>query len=74
MTSLTRGAEGKVNSFDLTIGINLVDPNPEYGEVGASFDGLIDEPMIWNRALSEKEVAFLFQSQSGSSAGQTDAH
>jgi len=67
--------EGKIpaNAFDLTIGINLVDPNPAYGEVGASFDGLIDEPMIWSRALSEKEVAFLFQSQSGSPGGQTDA-
>ncbi|HTJ00108.1 MAG TPA: sigma-70 family RNA polymerase sigma factor [Dongiaceae bacterium] len=51
------------NAFDLTIGINRVDPNPEYGEVGASFDGLIDEPMIWNRALSEAEVVFLYQSQ-----------
>ena len=57
--------KGKVpaNSFDLTIGMNLVDPNPQYGEAGASFDGLIDEPMIWNRALSPEEVALLFQSQ-----------
>ena len=51
------------NSHDLTIGINLVDPNPQYNEVGASFDGLIDEPMIYNRALSTNEVKFLFESQ-----------
>jgi RNA polymerase sigma factor (sigma-70 family) len=51
------------NSHDLTIGINLVDPNPQYNEVGASFDGLIDEPMIYNRALSTNEIKFLFESQ-----------
>jgi hypothetical protein len=57
--------QGRVpsNSHDLTIGINLVDPNPEYNEVGASFDGLIDEPMIYNRALSTNEIKFLFESQ-----------
>lgn len=62
---------GKVttNAFDLTIGINRVNPNPQYDEVGASFEGLIDEPMIWNRALSETEVAFLFNSQNGTPAG-----
>jgi hypothetical protein len=43
--------------------MNLVDPNPEYNEVGASFDGLIDEPMIFNRALSTNEINFLFDSQ-----------
>ena len=51
------------NSYDLTIGMNLVDPNPAYNEVGASFDGLIDEPMIYNRALSTNEIKFLFESQ-----------
>ena len=57
--------QGRVpsNSHDLTIGINLVDPNPQYNEVGASFDGLIDEPMIYNRALSTNEISFLFESQ-----------
>jgi RNA polymerase sigma factor (sigma-70 family) len=57
--------QGRVpsNSHDLTIGINLVDPNPAYNEVGASFDGLIDEPMIYNRALSPDEIKFLFESQ-----------
>jgi hypothetical protein len=51
------------NDYDLTIGINLVDPNPKFDEVGSSFDGLIDEPMIWNRALSPEEVTFLYDSQ-----------
>jgi RNA polymerase sigma factor (sigma-70 family) len=51
------------NSFDLTIGMNLVDPNPAFNEVNASFDGLIDEPMIYNRALSSDEIKFLFESQ-----------
>ena len=51
------------NSYDLTIGMNLVDPNPKYNEVDASFDGLMDEPMIFNRALSPNEVKFLFESQ-----------
>jgi hypothetical protein len=51
------------NSFDLTIGMNLVDPNPQYNEVGSSFDGLIGDPMIFNRALSPDEIKFLFNSQ-----------
>jgi RNA polymerase sigma factor (sigma-70 family) len=51
------------NSYDLTIGMNLVDPNAAYNEVNASFDGLIDEPMIYNRALSTNEIKFLFESQ-----------
>jgi hypothetical protein len=68
--------KGKVpdNSFDLTIGIIRMDPVPEYGEVGPLFEGLIDEPTIWNCALSKKEAAFLFQSQNGSSVGKTKAH
>lgn len=51
------------NNHDLTIGINLVDPNPLYNEVGASFDGLIDEPMMFDRALSPGEIKFLFNAQ-----------
>jgi RNA polymerase sigma factor (sigma-70 family) len=51
------------NKHDLTIGINLVDPNLKFDEVGASFDGTIDEPMIWSRALSPPEIAFLCESQ-----------
>jgi hypothetical protein len=51
------------NSSDLTLGINLTNPNPKYGEVGASFGGLMDDVMIYNRALSTQEVAALYDSQ-----------
>jgi L-ascorbate metabolism protein UlaG (beta-lactamase superfamily) len=50
------GQVGKT-SFNLVIGCNGSD-RPETG-LGESFRGLIDEPMMWNRALSPKEVAFL---------------
>ena len=59
---------GQVGStgFNLVIGCN----RSNIGEVdlGTSFRGLIDEPMMWNRALSQKEVAFLFGLQNGSTA------
>ena len=48
------------NSFNLIIGSNRSTPSEESG---LSFIGLIDEPMMWNRALSANEVAFLYQSQ-----------
>jgi hypothetical protein len=51
------------NGHDLTIGLNRVNPKPEGNEVGASFDGLMDEVMIFNRALSAEEVQALFDSQ-----------
>ena len=51
------------NSYNLTIGMNRVDPNPKYNEVGSSFDGLMDEAMIFNRALSPAEIERLFESQ-----------
>jgi RNA polymerase sigma factor (sigma-70 family) len=51
------------NDRDLTLGMNLFDPDPRYNEVGSSFNGMIDDPMIWNRALSEKEIVHLFESQ-----------
>lgn len=51
------------NSFDLLLGINLINPDPDVGEVGASLGGLIDDPMIFDRALSEKEVKYLYRSQ-----------
>jgi hypothetical protein len=59
--------EGRVpaNSFDLTLGMNLVNPNPKFNEVGASLDGLMDDAMIFNRALSDDEVQALFKSQGG---------
>ncbi len=54
------GQIGTTN-FNLAIGCNRSNVN-EY-DMGTSFRGLIDEPMVWNRALSVKEVAFLFTSQ-----------
>jgi hypothetical protein len=54
---------GKVpaNSFNLVIGCNR--SNLKEKDLGTSFRGLIDEPMMWNRALSTNEIAFLYQSQ-----------
>ena len=49
------------NDFNLVIGCNR--SNLKEDDLGVSFRGLIDEPMMWNRALSPKEVAFLFESQ-----------
>jgi L-ascorbate metabolism protein UlaG (beta-lactamase superfamily) len=45
--------------FDLIIGCNV--NNIEADSSKVSFHGLIDEPMIWNRALSVKEVEFLYR-------------
>jgi hypothetical protein len=49
--------------FNLMIGCNRSNVAATEDDLGTSFRGLIDEPMIWNRALSEKEVTFLFESQ-----------
>jgi hypothetical protein len=49
--------------FNLVIGCNRSNLDKKEDDLGVSFRGLIDEPMMWNRALSEKEVAFLYQSQ-----------
>ena len=49
------------NDSDLTIGMNPVNPTP--GEVGASFDGLVDDVMIFNRGLSTEEVQMLYNLQ-----------
>jgi len=48
-------------ALNLVIGCNRSGPREE--DLGASFRGFIDEPMMWNRALSPGEVAFLYQSQ-----------
>ena len=48
-------------TFNLVIGCNR--SNLEENDLGVSFRGFIDEPMMWNRALSIKEVALLFKSQ-----------
>jgi hypothetical protein len=49
--------------YNLVIGCNRSDFDKSDNDLGVSFRGLIDEPMMWNRALSEKEVVFLYQSQ-----------
>ena len=49
--------------YNLVIGCNRSDFDESDNDLGVSFRGLIDEPMMWNRALSEKEVVFLYQSQ-----------
>ena len=49
------------SNFNLVIGCNR--SNLKEDDLGSSFRGLIDEPMMWNRALSTNEVAFLYQSQ-----------
>jgi RNA polymerase sigma factor (sigma-70 family) len=47
--------------FDLVIGCNR--SNIGEFDLGISFRGAIDEPMMWNRALSTDEIKFLFDSQ-----------
>jgi hypothetical protein len=57
-----KGAAGVgATDFNLVIGCNR--SNLDEDDLGVSFRGLIDEPMMWNRALSLKEVEFLFESQ-----------
>ena len=61
---------GKAGStdFDLVIGCNRSNLAKTEDDLGKSFLGVIDEPMVWNRALSEKEIAYLYLSQNGSPA------
>jgi hypothetical protein len=49
--------------YDLTIGANRSNPAKE--EVNQSFNGLMDDVMMFNRALSADEIQALFQSQGG---------
>ena len=51
------------SDFNLVIGCNRSNLDPKEDDLGISFRGMIDEPMMWNRALSPEEVAGLFQSQ-----------
>jgi hypothetical protein len=53
--------------FDLTIGANRSEP-PQ--EIGPSFVGLMDDVMMFNRALSDDEVQTLFKAQGGVLAAQ----
>ncbi len=56
----TVGRAGQT-TCDLTIGSN--GSNVGEPDFGTSFHGTIDEPMLWNRALSVSEVARLYESQ-----------
>ncbi len=61
-----KGQKAGATDFNLVIGCNRSSVG-DY-DIGMSFRGLIDEPMMWERALSPEEVAFLFESQNGSPA------
>ncbi len=52
-----------VSDFNLVIGCNRSNLDPKEDDLGVSFRGMIDEPMMWNRGLSPEEVAQLYQSQ-----------
>jgi Concanavalin A-like lectin/glucanases superfamily len=51
----------KHTSYDLTIGANRSTGVP--GEMGQSFNGLMDDVMMFNRALSPDEIQALYNSQ-----------
>jgi hypothetical protein len=59
------GSAGKgnpaVNDFDLTIGANRSNPDAKLGEVGASFNGMMDDVMMFSRALSPEEIQALYR-------------
>ena len=50
-------------AYDLTIGANRSNPDASLGEVGPSFNGAMDDVMMFNRALSAKEIKTLYESQ-----------
>ncbi len=56
--------------YDLTIGANRSNPDGASGEIGDSFNGLMDDVMMFNRALSEDEIQTLFKAQGGVLAAQ----
>jgi hypothetical protein len=58
------------NSYDLTIGQNRSNPDGSLGEIDASFNGQMDDVMMFNRPLSAQEVRALFRSQGGVLAPQ----
>jgi RNA polymerase sigma factor (sigma-70 family) len=58
-----RGEKLGGTEFNLVIGCNRSNLSPKENDLGSSFRGLIAEPMMWNRALSTNEVAFLYRSQ-----------
>jgi Concanavalin A-like lectin/glucanases superfamily len=58
-----KGGKLGATDFNLVIGCNRSNLSPAENDLGSSFRGIIDEPMMWNRALSTNEIAFLYQSQ-----------
>jgi hypothetical protein len=50
-------------TYDLTIGADRSNPSP--GEVNKSFNGVMDDVMMFNRALSGDEIQTVFKSQGG---------
>jgi hypothetical protein len=58
-------------AYDLTIGADRSNPDGSLGEIGASFNGLMDDVMMFNRALSADEIQTLFKSQGGVLAPQS---
>jgi hypothetical protein len=56
--------------YDLTIGANRSNPDGALGQIGASFNGMMDDVMMFNRALSDDEVQTLFKAQGGVLAAQ----
>jgi len=58
------------NDYDLTIGANRSNPDGALGEIGPSFYGMMDDVMMFNRALTADEVQAVFKSQGGVLAPQ----
>ena len=56
--------------YDLTIGANRSNPDGALGQIGASFNGMMDDVMMFNRALSDDEIQTLFKAQGGVLAAQ----
>lgn len=50
------------NDFDLVIG-GFTDPDPQNDDPHASFEGSLDDVMVFDRALSPEEVQALYHSQ-----------
>ncbi len=55
------------NSFDLVIG-GFTDPDPANDDPHASFDGSLDDVMMFNRVLSPDEIQTLYNSQETSAS------
>lgn len=58
--------------FDLVIGCNR--SNLKEDDLGTSFRGTIDEPMLWNRALTADEVKLLYESQNQATVSSAAAN